>query len=107
MYDKKSRYIEKEFGTKAVFDDAKDGEYIIRACRGDGGTEFKSTHKGGKEFAEVSVMAHLGETIKLVFDYKKKTVSMTTDYVKPVSKVIAKPVPKKQDLVTSVALVSE
>lgn len=88
MYDEDGDYVEKEFGKKAVFDDAKNGVYKISAYRG--GTKNKLTYKGGKKFASITVTAHPGETIKIKFNYKKKSAKMTTDYVKPVPKPVAK-----------------
>jgi hypothetical protein len=93
MYDKKGKYVEKEFGTKAKFDDAKNNVYTIKAYRVEGKMD-KTTHKGGKSFASIKVTAHPGETISLKFDYKKKKVKMTTDHVKPAPKPVAKPVAK-------------
>ncbi len=85
-------YVEKEFGTKGLFDDAKNGVYKIKAYRGDGSLEFRTSAEGGKKFDEITVTAHPGETIKLKFDYKRKKVKMTTDYVKPIPKSVVKPV---------------
>ena len=93
MYDDDGDYVEKEFGTKAYFDDAKDGKYRIKAYRVKGGVIDKTTHKGGKEFASIKVTAHPGETMKIKFDYKKKKAKMTTDYVKPIPKPVVKPAP--------------
>ena len=89
MFDKNGKYVEKEFGKKAKFDDAKNGAYTIRAYRG--GTEDKTSYKGGKEFASITVTAHPGETIKIRFNYEKKKAAMSTNYVKPVKKMAAKP----------------
>ena len=89
MYDANGKYVEKEFGKKAAFDDAKAGIYKIVAYRGE---IDKKTYKGGKKFAEIVVTAHPGETVKIKFDYKKKKVEMTTDYVKPIAKSTVVPV---------------
>lgn len=91
MYDADGDYVEKEFGVKGLFDDAKKGMYVIKAVRGEGNLEFRTSAKGGKKFAEIKVTAHPGETMKIKFNYKKKKVSMTTDYVKPVPRPVVKP----------------
>ena len=90
LYDDDGDYVEKEFGTKGYFDDAKNGKYKIKADRVEGGAD-KTTYKGGKSFASIEITAHPGETIKLKFDYKKKKVKMTTDYVKPIPRPVVKP----------------
>ncbi len=95
MYRDDGHYVEKEFGTKVTFDDAKDGDYKISAYRG--GTEDRTTYKGGKKFASIKFTAHPGETIKIEFDYKDKKAEMTTDYVerpKPIAKKEPAPAPK-------------
>lgn len=91
MYDDEGDYVEKEFGTKAKFDDAKNDKYKIKAYRVEGGIIDRTTHKGGKEFASIKVTAHPGETIKIKFDYKKKKAKMTTDYIEPIPKPVIKP----------------
>lgn len=90
MYDSDGKYIEVEYGTKGVFDDAKNGVYKIKADRG---VENEETYKGGRSFAVIEIIAHPGETIRLKFDYKKRKVKMTTNYVKPVSSPIIKTIP--------------
>lgn len=91
MYDADGDYVEKEFGTKGLFDDAKNGVYKIKAIRGNGNLEFRTSVEGGKKFDDIIVTAHPGETMKIKFNYKKKKVSMTTDYVKPVPRPVVKP----------------
>lgn len=99
MYNDDGRYVEKEFGTRVTFDDAKEGDYKISAYRG--GTEDRTTYKGGKKFASIEFTAHPGETIRIEFDYKKKKAKMTTDYVEPQTKPVVKkvlaPMPDAED----------
>lgn len=90
MY-KKGRYAEKEFGTKMTFDDAKGGKYKISAYRG--GTLDRTTYKGGKKFASIEFTAHPGETIRIKFNYKKKSAKMTTDYDESKEEAEEKPKP--------------
>lgn len=94
MYDKKGKYVEAEWGLEGIFDDAKDGVYTIKAKRGES-TDFgvKDNREEGKTFATIKITAHPGERIRIKFDYKKKSAKMTTDYVAPVAKIPAKPVP--------------
>lgn len=93
MYDADGDYVEKEFGVRGLFDDAKKGVYVIKAVRGEGNLEFRTSAKGGKKFAEIKVTAHPGETMKIKFNYKKKTAKMTTDYFKLVPKPVINPAP--------------
>lgn len=97
MYDEKGKYVEAEWGIQGMFDDAKDGVYTIKAKRGEE-ADFgvKDSREEGKTFAKIKFTAHPGETIKIKFNYKKKSAKMTTDYVAPVAKVPAKPVPVVQ-----------
>lgn len=97
MYDEKGKYVEAEWGIQGMFDDAKDGIYMIKAKRGEE-ADFgvKDNREEGKTFAKIKFTAHPGETIKIKFNYKKKSAKMTTDYVAPVVKIPAKPVPVVQ-----------
>lgn len=90
MYSKKGKYIEAEWGVEGIFDDAKDGVYVIKARRGDLiDYEVKENRQEGKTFATVKLTAHPGESIDIKFDYKKKKAKISTDYAEPAKKEIA------------------
>ncbi len=98
MYNKKGKYVEAEWGTQGLFDDAKDGVYVIKAKRGDSiDYMVKDQREDGKTFAKIKLTAHPGETIKIKFDYKKKKAKMTTDYVEPTKKAATNVAPITQE----------
>lgn len=95
---KKGRNVEVEVGKDGIFDDALPGEYKVTFYRGGNGQ--KSFSGKGKDVGSIKLDVHAGEQIWLKFNYEKRKISMTTDYVKPVPKVknpvVPAPVPKKQ-----------
>jgi hypothetical protein len=82
---KKGKNIEVEIGKSGIFDDALPGEYKVTFYRG--GNKRKSFDEKGKEIDSIKLNIHAGEQIWLKLNYKKKKISMTTDYVQPVAKI--------------------
>lgn len=108
MYNKKGKYVEAEWGTQGLFDDAKDGVYVLKAKRGDSiDYLIKEEREDGKTFATKKLTAHPGETIKIKFDYKKKSAKVTTDYVDPAKKAEANVAPAPQKVAPDPASVQQ
>ena len=63
MYDSNGKFVEKEFGKKGLFDDAKNGVYKI------------SAFKGGKAFTSISVTAKPGKAIKVNLQQGQQNLS--------------------------------
>jgi len=93
MY-RNGKYVEAEFGKQAKFDDAKKGVYQIQVIRCDdecSQDKKHKKHKGDKKLLGTTVTAHPGETIRLVFNVKNKTVQKNSSY-----KYFSPPAPKIQ-----------
>jgi hypothetical protein len=85
MYDKEGHFTEVEFGTSGMFDDARNGTYIIKAKRDDPlnyGNKDRDVRGEGDTFASAKVIAHPGESINIKFDYKKRKAKIVSEDIK-------------------------
>ncbi len=80
---KAGKYVEVEFGDNMLFDDAKDGTYVItvydcnRDCSYQERNDKKRLRGNDSKKASISVVARPGKTTYLTYDTDKKTLFVT------------------------------
>ncbi|MEN8252704.1 MAG: hypothetical protein ABFQ53_03950 [Patescibacteria group bacterium] len=96
MMFRDGKYVEVEFGKHAVFDDAKNGTYVINFYKCDDCTRHRTDKKTkirdkDKLVASISIVARPGEGVNLIFDASNNTVRIVgvTGRPKPVDPFIA------------------